>query len=165
MSLVTVLVVSGADARAGAGEPWPAALRRVDAALAAGDIPSATRAARDAYVGALATRKWEPLLAVGDAYVRVGKAGTVPAAKGHARQAYLRALFRARDAGSVDGILRTADAFTALGDREVVQQCLAAAARLAARSGDQRAIARVREFTERVNEHSLAAGEPAIEPF
>jgi hypothetical protein len=41
-----------------------------------------------------------------------------------ARQAYLDALFCARDRRSVDGVLRAAEAFAALGDRDVVVQSL-----------------------------------------
>jgi hypothetical protein len=53
-----------------------------------------------------------------------------------ARQAYLTALFRARDEGSMDGVLRAAWAFADLGDREVVDGALRIADRLAATAGD-----------------------------
>jgi hypothetical protein len=48
-----------------------------------------------------------------------------------ARDLYLSALFRARDAGSLDGVLRLAAAFDSLGDREVALQALRMARRLA----------------------------------
>jgi hypothetical protein len=41
-----------------------------------------------------------------------------------ARKSYLTALFRARAAASLDGVLRVADGFTALGDESVVRECL-----------------------------------------
>jgi hypothetical protein len=41
-----------------------------------------------------------------------------------ARRAYLTALVRARGLGSVDGVLRTAEAFARLGDGEVVERAL-----------------------------------------
>jgi hypothetical protein len=49
-------------------------------------------------------------------------------------------------AGSVDGVLRVAQAFDALGDREVVQMCL----RVASRGGRDRDTARGRTFAERI---------------
>ena len=41
-----------------------------------------------------------------------------------ARRAYFAALYRACRANSFEGILRAAEAFDALGDREVVEECL-----------------------------------------
>jgi hypothetical protein len=42
--------------------------------------------------------------------------------RAEARQAYLVALFWARDAGAPDGVARIADAFSALGDDGVATQ-------------------------------------------
>jgi coenzyme F420-reducing hydrogenase delta subunit len=77
-------------------------------------------------------------------------------ARMNARDAYLIALIRARRSGSVDGALRSAEAFQELGDRVIVEQCLYIAAQLAA--GDDRAQQRVREVRERWAAPSTIAG-------
>ena len=110
------------DARSGA---WTAHLRRMDEALAAGDIRLAERAWHDAYGQALGSRRWEGMVEAGDAALTiraVAKAQRLAAPT--ARQAYLTAFVRARRQGSVDGVLRTAEAFARLGDGEVVEQAL-----------------------------------------
>jgi hypothetical protein len=110
------------DARSGA---WTAPLRRMDEALAAGDIRLAERAWHDAYGQALGSRRWEGMVEAGDAALTiraVAKAQGLAAPM--ARQAYLTALVRARRQGSVDGVLRAAEAFARLGDGEVVEQAL-----------------------------------------
>ena len=104
---------------------WTAPLQRMDEALAAGDIRLAERAWHDAYGQALGGRHWEGMVEAGDATLRiraVAKAQRLAAPT--ARQAYLTALVRARGQGSVDGVLRTAEAFARLGDGEVVEQAL-----------------------------------------
>jgi hypothetical protein len=109
-------------------------LRLVDDALRRGDVSAAVRAWHDAHRAALGSRQWEPMLAVGDARLRVGAAsGFVREARSAARQHYLAALFRARQRGAVDGVLRVAEAFAALGDREVVEGALRIAQELANR--------------------------------
>jgi hypothetical protein len=50
----------------------------------------------------------------------------------------MSALCRARRDGSFDGVLRVAEAFAALGDHEVVDQCLRIAERLARDDRDLR---------------------------
>jgi hypothetical protein len=104
---------------------WTAPLQRMDEALAAGDIRLAERAWHEAYGQALGSRRWEGMVEAGDAALRiraVAKAQRLAAPT--ARQAYLTALVRARSQGSVDGVLRTAEAFARLGDGEVVEQAL-----------------------------------------
>jgi len=118
-------------ARGGAA-PWAAHLTAVDAALAAGDVPAALSAWHEAYGAALGSRRWEGFADAGDAYLRIGRAWSAPAsAVPRARELYLSALFRARDAGSLDGVLRVAAAFAALGDQDVTVQALRMARRLA----------------------------------
>ena len=74
----------------------------------------------------------------------IGRAsGTLAGARMNAREAYLTALIRARRDRSVDGALRSAEAFRQLGDRAVVEQSLHIAGQLAA--GDEQAQAKVRE--------------------
>lgn len=64
---------------------------------------------------------WQPLLRTGD----LARAhGDAPAA----RRAYLAGLFRARGERSVEGVLRVAEGFAALGDQDVVDHALRMAA-------------------------------------
>jgi hypothetical protein len=84
------------------------------------------------------------MVAVGDAFLAIGRAsGSVRGARLNAREAYLAALIRARRGRSVDGVLRSAEAFRGLGDGAVAEQCLHIAAQIAA--GDEPAQRRVQE--------------------
>lgn len=115
--------------------PWGVSLERMDAALAEKNVSAAEMEWHRAYTLALRSRRWEGFVAVGDAYLRIGEvANGRRAAEARARGLYLDALFRARDERSMDGILRTAEAFAALGDREVVEQCLRVADQVAQRT-------------------------------
>jgi len=137
---------------------WRAHLQRVDAALARSDVGAAEMAWREAYAAALKSRHWEGMVAVGDAYRQVGGAGGFPqAARAKARQSYMTALFRARGEGSVDGVLRVAERFAELGDREVVEQCIRVAWTVAALAKDPLAQQNVRAFTERWEARALEA--------
>jgi hypothetical protein len=116
----------------GVPTPWAVHLSTVDAALSAGDVPGAVTAWRAAYGAALGSRRWEGLADIADAYLAIGRASGAPAAAmPRARDLYLSALFRARDAGSLDGVLRIATAFDRLGDREVTLNAVQMARRLA----------------------------------
>ena len=128
---VTAPRVVGPAARGGTA-PWAAPLTTVDAALAAGDVAAARSAWQVAYGAALGSRRWEGFADAADAYLRIGRASSAPdSAAPRARDLYLSALFRARDAGSLDGVLRIAAAFDNLGDRDVTVQALRMARRLA----------------------------------
>ena len=123
---------------------WNAYLRLVDEELSAGHIDVAVRVWHDAYGAALESRNWESMIAVGDAFMRIGRAaGTPNGARMNAREAYMTALIRARRVHSVEGALRSAQAFRDLGDRAIVEQCLYIASQLA--GGDDRAQKLVRE--------------------
>ncbi len=112
---------------------WRAHVGTIDQALARHDVSAAVGAWHDAYGAALASRGWEGMLAVGDAFLRIGaEAGTVSGSRSNARQAYLNALIRAHRDGSVDGLRRTAAAFETLGDHAVATHCLRVADELAA---------------------------------
>ena len=138
--------------------PWRRHLGDVHDALGRGQASAAGAAWHEALSAALGTRRWDAMVEVGEAYRLIGETGRFqPAADAKARGLYLNALFRARQARSVDGVLRTAQAFAALGDREVVERCIAAADGLAVRERDAEARARVRDFTQR-----FAAGAPAV---
>jgi len=99
-----------------APERWAPAVQAVDEALSRKDVAAAERAWHEAYLDALASRRWEGMVAVGDAALRMG-------ARPKARQSYLLALQRARGAGSAEGAQRVAQAFEELGDREVAEMC------------------------------------------
>jgi hypothetical protein len=123
---------------------WRAHLDIVEKELARGHVDVAVRAWQDAYGAALASRNWEGMIAVGDAFMTIGRAsGSAGGARMNAREAYLTALIRARRDRSVDGALRTAQAFRELDDRAIVEQCLQIAAQLAV--GDEQAQGKVRE--------------------
>jgi hypothetical protein len=123
--------------------------RLVDEALAEKNVSAAVRAWHRAYVAALASRHREGLIDAGDAYLRIGQLSTSRRlAEAKARSLYLSALFRARQQESLDGVLRAAEAFAALGDTEAVEQCLRVADQVAARNADRDGPARVKAFAE-----------------
>lgn len=132
--------------------PWTIHIRHLDRALAERNVSAAARAWHDAYLEALGSRqRWDGMVEVGDAYLRVGEAAKGrKAAEPTARRLYLAALYRARRLGSVHGVLRTAEAFGALGDREVVEQCLHIAGQLAVQTRDPQARERVEAFRGRL---------------
>jgi hypothetical protein len=111
-------------------------MTRLDEALTARDTGRAAREWRNAYSLALASRRWEPMMDMGDAALRIDalarRPGDYPTGfRAEARQAYLKALFQARNQHAPDGIERVARAFAALGDHEMAvrARALAAAAR------------------------------------
>lgn len=127
---------------------WRAHLGVVEKELERGHVDVAVRAWQDAYGAALANRGWEGMIAVGDAFMDIGRAsGTPRGARMNAREAYLVALIRARRDRSVDGAIRSAEAFQALDDRATVEQCFHVAAQLAAE--DDQALQKVREARQR----------------
>lgn len=110
-----------------------APLAEIETAIESGDAGAMLRAWHAACLDALGTQRWEPMIAVGDAARRIGQAtGFTIAFAAKARQAYQVALYRAHKQGSREGVMRAADGFRALGDREVVEQCAAIAERLVA---------------------------------
>jgi hypothetical protein len=123
---------------------WRAYLDVFEKERAEGHLDVALRILYDAYGAALESRSWESMIAVGDAFISAGNApGSAAGARMNARQAYLTALIRARRDRSVEGALRSAEAFRRLADPDVVEQCLHIAGLLAA--GDNEAQERVRE--------------------
>ncbi len=126
---------------------WGARIAEVDRALGQHDVAAAHAAWREAYIAAHVSRSWAGMLAVGDAALRVGRATkSIELFEPRARRSYLTALLRARREGSLDGVLAAGDAFGRLGDHEVVQQAIAVATDLAARSGTIEARQRVQVF-------------------
>jgi hypothetical protein len=155
-ALIAAFPAYGED-RSGAMPPWVAPLQRMDQALTNRNVSAAEVAWHDAYGAALRSRqRWDGLLAVGEAYLRIGEvANGRQAAQATARRLYLTALVRARRQGSLDGVLRTAEAFSALGDREAVTQCLHVADQVAGRELNPQARARVEVFRARWGGESI----------
>ncbi len=80
---------------------WRPYLDVVEKELEHGHVDVAVRAWQDAYGAALASRSWESMIAVGDAFTVIGRAsGTPRGARMNAREAYLTALMRARRDGN-----------------------------------------------------------------
>ena len=103
---------------------WRDHLRAVDRALGKQDVEGARRAWESAHLAAVESLSWEGLLAAGESCLRIGSAvGERASAEPVARRAYFAALYRACRENSFEGILRTAEAFANLGDREVVEEC------------------------------------------
>ena len=150
MSVLLITLVSALTMEAQPAVPpqprWVLAIQTVDEALARKQIAAAERAWHEAYLDALGSRRWEGMVAVGDASLRIGEvSGEKPAARARARQSYLTALGRARADGSVEGVLRVARAFDELGDREVVRMCLRVARSISEARRDERGSARARD--------------------
>jgi hypothetical protein len=165
LALVVLAAVVARGTAAG-GESWKSLLVSVDRAIDAKDISRAVRTWRDAYGAALGRREWEPMLAVGHAALRIGRAsGAMVGFDAKARQCYLTALFRARRQGSSDGALLAAEAFADLGDLEVANQALRVAEELAHRAGDDRqALARVAAIRARIRARSSQT-QGMVDPF
>jgi hypothetical protein len=159
VAIVAIVVAVGfAPAGPVTGEAPPAgaaSVQRVEAALLRKEYSVALKAANEVYSAALASRRWDGMVAAGDAYHRIGEAtGFRTSFDAKAREAYLTALFRARQVGSLDGVLRVAEAFLILGDAEVVAQCVRIAELLAAQDPD--AQADVRAFIARLADPTLS---------
>jgi hypothetical protein len=138
--------------------PWAAPLRALDQAVAARDALAASRHWQQAYLSALGSRRWEGMLAVGDAALAVA---AIDDARGrgaaHARRAYLVALTRARQALDTEGVLRVAQAFLRLGDRAVAGHSLDIARGLLAVKPDPPVAARWRALADAIGEPTVAA--------
>lgn len=99
-------------------------LGAMDAAIARDDLSRAIFEWRDVYGVALRARRWEDMVAAGDAARRVDTlarrhSDRLRVFQLEAREAYMQALFLARAARSVQGVDRVADAFASLGDAEM----------------------------------------------
>ena len=141
-----------------AAAPWAAPLREAEEGLAHGDARAADRAWRAAYRVALASRRWEGMLEAGDVRLRLGQ--TAPGGEDprtSARRLYLAGFLWARDQRSLEGVLRAAEAFAALGDREVVEHVLHIADEIVARSGDAQGQERLGALRQRWAAHPLQA--------
>lgn len=121
----------------------------MDESLARGDLRTALRAREDARLAALASPRWEGMVMVGDATLRLAQsAGLSQAMESAARRAYLFALHRARRQGSLDGVLHVTRTFASLGDQDMVRSGFRIAKGLAVASGGPQASERVRALEE-----------------
>ena len=131
--------------------PWALHLRQVEQALGQRNLGVARYAWQEAYGAALRSRRWEGLIEVGDAWLRMSEVtGDSKASEATARRIYLGALFLARQQGSLDGVLSAAEAFARLGDYEVVERGLQMAERIAAQARDVEMSHRVAEVRKRL---------------
>lgn len=100
-------------------------LAAMDDALRGNNPGAAMHDWQAAYGLALGLRRWDAMLSIGDAALRLeASARRDPTAhpgrfRAAARQAYLWALFQARSERSPEGIDRVAQAFAAIGDTEM----------------------------------------------
>jgi len=118
--------------------PWTGPLKTADQALGQGDVVGMLRAWNAAYLAAQRSRCWASAVAVGDAALRIGwSTGLHVAFEAEARDAYFLALGRARLQGAVEGVLRVAQGFAALGDDDLVEQCVHLVERLAQASQER----------------------------
>jgi hypothetical protein len=141
--------------------PWSQHLDAMDSATAAHNASAAILAWRHAYSAALDQPDWQGLVEVAGAALRIAAIpGFGKAAESRAREAYWTALFRARRQGSLNGVLDAAEAFGALGDRMMVEQCIRIAERLALLTGDTGAADRVRALAADLARRYVEVAEP-----
>jgi hypothetical protein len=97
---------------------WAQQISLVDTALAENVWSRAFYAWHEAHNEAFRSGRWEALVAVGDAALRIDAvAGQAAGFRSDARRVYLAALVRARAANSLAGVRRTAEGFAKLGDQ------------------------------------------------
>ena len=150
MMLASALAAPGVS-RADPPATWAAHLQAADLALMRGDHSDAAHEWHQALSAVLRSRTWLGLLEVGDAYLRLAEAGSLPAsAKPVARSLYLEALVQAKSQRSSGGVLRVAAAFERLGDRDAAAQCLRAAESVARAGRDAPALRDVAAARERL---------------
>jgi hypothetical protein len=115
-------------------EPWREHLSEMERAIEAGQAAAAVRAWHCAHAAAMDQPGWQSVVHVAEAARRIGAVpGFGRAGQARARETYWLALFRAHREGSLTGVLRTAEGFCGLGDRNMVEQCIRIAESLAAR--------------------------------
>ena len=157
LAALEVTVARGSASAPKADTTWTSPERDMDQAIGRDDVASAVTARNEAYRAAIASRRWEGFLAAGDAILRLGDmTQSRSTAEPEARRLYLSALFRAHGQQSLDGVLLATEAFSRLGDRDVVEQGLRMARDLA--GSDPEARARVRLVEDRSSRSAAAGG-------
>ncbi|MCI0546660.1 MAG: hypothetical protein L0027_05195 [Candidatus Rokubacteria bacterium] len=142
--------------------PGSGHLRAVDRPLGQCDVDGARRVWENAHLPAGEGLAWEALIEAGQACLRRGATtGGPPDAEPAARRAYFAALYRACRENSFEGILRAAEAFADLGDREVVEECLGL---VALRAEGEQTRGRVAAFVVRLGlTHTLLKADAAAD--
>ena len=128
------------------------------------------KAGRLARREALASGKWERVLAVADAYRRIGeRAGLGREADDRTHALYVEAFSLGRHAASLEGVLRAGEAFADVDDRAMVEACLLVAEALS--EGDPEREDDVRDFRShfapwlpRAHEAAGAQRRPVMRP-
>jgi hypothetical protein len=128
----------------------------IEAALERGDLSTAVRLTDAAYRRATSDRRWESLIEVGDLYYRIASRTGADEVSQRALDAYQAALRSARHAGSLEGVLRAAEAFAQLGHVSETELSLYVARDLA--GYDAEAIDDVRAAAERLSDLLGTAG-------
>ena len=139
--------------------PWTAHVEAMDKALAESDAGESVRAWRRAYSSALSHPGWLGLFTVASAALRVGMfPGFARSAEARARETYWIAFFRARQQRSFTGVLRTAEAFALLGDRDSADKCLRVAEALELSASDAAEVNRMRLLAQRLDQRDGREG-------
>jgi hypothetical protein len=129
----------------------------MEASLAAHD-PAAARLEWDAaYSAALRLAEWQGMAAVGEASLRLnGRTGGSDQGRITARGIFQIALTRAQRQGSLDGVLRTAEDFAALGELASARLALRVAQSLAGAHPERYVQARMEALGQRLAAQGLA---------
>jgi len=102
---------------------WVQRVALVDEALGRAELSRAIYEWREAYGAALRSGRSDGLIAVGDRATRIAQlAGGSAYFAREAKEVYVHAALRARAEGSRDSILRVAEMFERLGDKERAEQ-------------------------------------------
>lgn len=164
MVMIVVIALAGTGPRGGepSAAPWNAYIQVMDDALARDDFYAADMARRTAHLMAQGSRRWDALVAVGDADLRfVTFPGASPGLRAEARRIYRSALLRAHEQGSIEGVLRVSEAFAAAGDKDGAREGLAMVLAMVATSRGPHDAARVEALTERLDDQTSRHEEPA----
>ena len=127
---------------------WTDHLQAAESAQSRGDGAAAVRAWREAYGAARRGHGWAAAADVADAHFTL-PSDTRVAVRPQARELYMEALFRARNQHSLDGMLRAAEGFEKLGDRQAVAQAVRLARQVADNSAEHGALVRLRALADR----------------
>ena len=107
MTLVVAVTLAGCGTKGGGDSntaSWDHYIQAMDDALTRGDFYAADLARQTAYLLALGSRHWEPMVAVGAAYLRFADSpGARPTVRLEARRIYRSALVRAGEQDSIEG--------------------------------------------------------------
>jgi hypothetical protein len=155
--MLLAVTISGCEATS--ADPyaasWDQYIQVMDDALTRGDLNAAEMARQEAFLAARGSRRWDAMVAVGDASVRLMRSpGASPTLGAEARRIYRWALFRARQQGSLEGVVRVSEAFIELDDREAARDGLAMATAMLTGSGAHDDADRVKALSDRLDDQA-----------